>query len=188
VSPTPTCRGDGLDDGAGLDPVVVAGRAAGRDAKGGFGGDALRQTIVELALGEHRRAQEAAERAKAQAREQQRARERFERTVRVEVEGRLKDWQRLAECSEATVAVDVTPSSLVRDGSYGRRLTASLRQGSRTMVDGLAAAVTQHARQHGQRPLSAAARSELLRILDPPELSVVVPQGTERNAPRWAQS
>jgi hypothetical protein len=50
------------------------------------------------------------------------------------------------------------------------------------MVDGLAAAVTRHARQHGQRPLSAAARSELLRILEPPELSVVVPPGTKRNA------
>lgn len=198
----------GLGDGAGLDPVVVAGRAAGRDANGGFGGDALRQTILELALGEHRqvraarlhraagelddlvdtltadqrRAEQAAERAKAQAREQQRDRERFERTVRVEVEGRLKDWQRLAGRSEAAIAVLVTPSSLARDGSYGRRLTASLRQDSRNMVDGLAAAVTRHAKQHGQRPLSAAARGELLRILEPPELRVMVPQGTERNA------
>jgi Dynamin family len=185
--------------------VVVAGRAAGGQASGHFGGPALRRLTRSLATPQHwrvlasrlhraamelekltaemedqSRQQEArhdAEQAAWQARERERAqqRRRFERLARDQVNTALVTFSQLASAHEEELVASITPASLVRGDHYGASLTATLQRHAGTSAARLADALSEQAAHHGQRRLAHDAREELRRTLEPPKVTVEVP-------------
>jgi hypothetical protein len=103
-------------------------------------------------------------------------RARFDREVRAAVDAVFARHRPAADGCTAQVVASIAYGPLYRDNTYGRALTGKLRAVAARLAADAVTAVAQVAHRHGLGPPDPSAIAWTHGLLQPPELTVVVPR------------